>query len=311
MESAIGKSRDKIDLINIDGNIIYSNRNEAEDFNISGWVECWPQAFQQHAAIALDEAREGRTHRFESYKPMENMETWWDIAVNPVYDKNGNVEAILSVARENTKAHIQKTADRILVESAERNVEQSQVIAREMRHRLKNVLAVVDSMARMTARRSTNIEDFLQAYGEQIHNLGLAQDILTADSGRFDLNETLNTILGKSGRSHQISINDIPDVVIPQSDVTIIALLVGELQTNSLKYGALATDQGKVSLTCEIANKTIIFIWREDSCEPVTPGIEGNGHTLMRQMTRGSGFPFTVDWTGTGLIARFGITQHL
>jgi len=304
LASALLQSDDRIDLIDVEGTVIRSNRDTVLG---APWLDAWHESCRKKAAEAFDAARNGRCVKVECYRRESGDDAWWVVRLSPVRKPCGAVTAILSIGSENTNERERLLEQQKVSEAAVKDAEKSDLVAREMRHRLKNLISIIDSLARMTSRETSGV-DFIQIFSRRLANLSVAQDLLTAESNKqVSLGLALDTILGGSGQAHQIKLDEIPDVSVSDTSLTTIVLLIGELLTNSLKYGALKNDDGKVALNSKLAGNSLMFSWKEDCGEPVLPGPEGSGYALMRRITAGSDVPFSVDWTGMGITIQFGV----
>lgn len=102
----------------------------------------------------------------------------------------------------------------------------------------------------------------------------------------------------------------VPRMVVGESATTIIALVVHELATNSLKYGALSVDAGMLDVSCAARDEAVTIVWTESGGPKVTSptGPRGYGSKLVEQSVtgqlRGS---IDYDWVEEGLV----VTIHV
>lgn len=129
-------------------------------------------------------------------------------------------------------------------------------IVGEMRHRIKNSLAMVNSLAAATARESDVIDDFVEKFRGRIDALAAAQRAIgaTGDTHLVDLRTAINgamePFLATSDWNRRISV-EVDEAGIAPSLGQALALAIYELATNAIKYGALLYDEGRIDLRCE------------------------------------------------------------
>jgi two-component sensor histidine kinase len=97
----------------------------------------------------------------------------------------------------------------------------------------------------------------------------------------------------------------VPDVVVGEASVTALALVVHELATNSLKYGALSNAVGILEVSCTVDDSNVVIIWTEKGGPPVqnTRGEPGFGSKLVnRSITSQLGGSIEFEWPTEGMI---------
>lgn len=138
-----------------------------------------------------------------------------------------------------------------LVESEER----LEAVVSEMRHRIKNSLAMVNSLAAATARETDAVDAFVERFRGRIDALAAAQRAIgtTGDTHLVDLRSAVEGAMGPftdtADWSRRIR-TDIVDVGVTPSLGQALALTIYELATNAIKYGALRFDDGTIVLRC-------------------------------------------------------------
>ena len=192
-----------------------------------------------------------------------------------------------------------------------RDEEHIQLLMREVNHRSKNMLSLVQSIAHLTA--STGPKDFVQRFGERIRSLSAAQDLLIkhewqavplADLVRSQLSHFADLIGGR------ISLSG-PAVSISQGASQTIGMALHELATNAAKYGALSNKSGSIAIEWDIqANGStepqFLLCWLERDGPPVAkPRRRGFGSKVTSGMVEGSvGGEVLVDYAPSGLVWR-------
>ena len=159
------------------------------------------------------------------------------------------------------------------------------MLLRELSHRVKNTLAVVQSLARQTLRSSATPYNFVEAFEGRIRSLAASHNLLTeADWG----GARLETII-----RHQVAalVDDFqdrirlrgPDVVLNAEVATQLGLVLHELATNAAKYGALSGPDGHVDIFWTTTKSRLRLLWRERGGPRIEqpPENAGFGSTLI------------------------------
>lgn len=180
--------------------------------------------------------------------------------------------------------------------------EQIRVLLMEVNHRSKNLLAVVQALAR---RSGCKDPDFLHRFERRLASLSANQDLLVRRGWSTilmdELAEAQLAILGREARA-QIELRGASIPLSPRS-AEIIGMALYELATNALKYGALAAPAGKVVLCWEETADRFVIDWRESGVPLMcVPTHHGFGTTLMRHIpARSLDAEVTIDYAPTGL----------
>jgi two-component sensor histidine kinase len=155
----------------------------------------------------------------------------------------------------------------------------------ELVHRVKNMLAMVNSIATMTARHSDS-EDFVESFNGRIEALGRATDLLGAGyEMSCELRQLIESVIAPFRDDDNFAVQG-PDCNISRDSCVPLALALHELCTNAAKYGALSTAEGKVSLEWaihDVPRSQVEIRWRENDGPPVLkPERKGMGMALLR-----------------------------
>lgn len=167
------------------------------------------------------------------------------------------------------------------------NSEQIRLLLHEVNHRSKNMLATVQALA-----RKTNCEDksFIERFERRISGLAVNQDILVRREWReVPLEELARLQLRFVGQAEDhLRIEGPPYPLSPRA-AQIIGMALHELATNSLKYGALSSDEGEVEIGWKCEDANFKMWWRERGGPPVAePQRSGFGTMLIRDVPRSS-----------------------
>lgn len=190
----------------------------------------------------------------------------------------------------------------------------------ELIHRVKNMMSVVTSIATQTARYSPNPEEFSASFRERLAALGRAQDLLKPHPGHMpdfkDLIRQLLTPYRAPGDAALVM--EGPSVRITQSMATMLSLVLNELASNAMRFGAWSKQDGKVSIYWKTrpANpddkddqECLELQWVESGGPEVTqPTRRGFGSNVLKfsieQGLRGS---YEARYLASGLSCRFSV----
>lgn len=225
-------------------------------------------------------------------------ETYWSFSYSPIWDDDGRVGGFLNVTNEVTTAVVER---RRLAEEAERNErlleEQRQsnrqrlVLQRELVHRMKNTLAVVQAIVAQTIQHSEDLDQASERIGQRVRALAEAQDILTDTSWQEADVETVvqHALVPYLADASRITVGG-PAAKVSAQQALGLSLAIHELATNAVKYGALSIPEGHVNLTWSVdAAGRFAFEWTEaDGPLVVAEGIrKGFGSRLMERIVPG------------------------
>lgn len=186
--------------------------------------------------------------------------------------------------------------------------EQRQILARELAHRFKNMMAVVNSILSLTARNAPTKKALVISLRGRLAALARTHEMLLGnDTESADLRSLLEGELSPY-RIHSASnvrlIGDPCLLVGPQ--VVNIALAIHELATNAAKYGALSRATGQVEVRWSEADGILDLLWKETGGPPVSePTGRGFGTELIRRLL---GAGVQLEYPKAGLQARLRIT---
>jgi PAS domain S-box-containing protein len=176
------------------------------------------------------------------------------------------------------------------------------LLVREVDHRARNALAIVQAIVRMTKAKS--LESYVATVQGRIGALSIAHSLISESRWEgTNLDRLVNEELAPyHGEAERIEISG-PAVFLKPQTAQIIALVLHELTTNSVKYGALSQIQGKVALSWQLQQGTLDLQWQESGGPPVQPPLtKGYGTRIILasvvQQLSGSA---TFDWQSTGL----------
>jgi len=191
--------------------------------------------------------------------------------------------------------HLLRTA----AEMTERARAEAALIAQETQHRVGNVLALVQAVARLSARHAASLREFEERFHDRLRALADAQ---AAAGGTSDLPGDLSALFRAVLRPFQERIAmEGPATRVAESDRAMLALLIHELGTNAVKHGALSAPEGRVSIAWT-AGPDIQITWAESGGPAVQPPArEGFGRQIARSAFPSRRGEVRLDYAPAGL----------
>jgi two-component sensor histidine kinase len=191
--------------------------------------------------------------------------------------------------------------------------EGSELLAGEMSHRVKNLLAIASTLTTLTSRSASSIEHMTQELTQRLSALGRAHDLvrpLPGSQGKAALLGDLFSVLlapydADGAFSGRIRVA-VPRTGVGERSATALAMIVHELATNSAKHGALSSEAGFLDITGAADGDTMTLIWAETGGPEVTeqPVMDGFGSKMMfKNLASKLGGTIEYDWQPTGLVA--------
>ncbi len=216
------------------------------------------------------------------------------LQIGPIKDADG--ETILFFGSQLDVTEKRARRDRIMETSR-----------RELTHRMGNVVNVMSSIIRMSARETDSVPEFADKIIGRLHALSAAH------LQTFGLNEEPTTNLRDLGQtilsayapigSSQYSLSD-EDCTLPRTLMTPVTLTLHELATNAVKHGALGSETGHVDLSwsCEPGGAYRI-VWRETGIDGVKVPDTPSGSAIIQSLVAANGGTLDYDWRPDGLVA--------
>ena len=199
------------------------------------------------------------------------------LCLAPLRDRDGELTGYAAIAHDITERKAQEKTRQLLVD--------------ELNHRVKNTLAMVQSIARLTLRQTKSPEDFATSFTGRIQALAGAHDVLTASSWHgADVASLVRDqlILGDTGEG-RFSYKG-PSIKLDPQTAVGLSLVLHELGTNANKYGALSAANGIVDLSWETEENTKVLKlrWQERGGPAVSePTRRGFGSFIIEQSLSG------------------------
>ena len=192
------------------------------------------------------------------------------------------------------------TAD---ITDRKRAEERQILLAEEVDHRARNVVAVVQSIMRLT--RAESIDEYISALDGRVGALSNAHRLLASSRWEgADLNRLVEEEFApyRASGSERVSTRG-PIVLLPPATAQTIALALHELATNAAKYGALSNEHGRVDLSWRTEPGKLELIWVESGGPEITPPNRGGygSRAIVAGIERQLGGIVDFDWQAGGL----------
>jgi len=198
------------------------------------------------------------------------------------------------------------------IHDAKQAAERNELLSRELSHRIKNIFAVLSGLLNLSARAEPALRPGLRDLMARVAALGRAHDFarphseLSAPAFPGDrlhglLAELVKPYQSEDGRRVAI---DCDDILVDDKGATPLALVFHELATNSAKYGALSTADGRVEIVARADGESVRLSWTEAGGPPVggAPSATGFGTQLMTLSVEAQlGGRLERDWQQDGL----------
>ncbi len=210
----------------------------------------------------------------------------------PLRDGNDQLTGYAAIAYDITERKAQEKTRQLLLD--------------ELNHRVKNTLAMVQSIARLTLRQTKSPEDFAASFSGRIQALAGAHDVLTASSWQgADLGSLVKDQLIISDASEGRFRCSGPSVKLEPQAAVGLSLVLHELGTNASKYGSLSAATGHVNLSwkTEDGGNALKLRWQEANGPKVTePSRRGFGTFIIEQSLSGLDGGAELRFEPTGLV---------
>lgn len=212
------------------------------------------------AAEALSTAKDavlsgGEPRELELELAGEHGPRWYDVMVRAHVEHGRTIGTVASI-----------------VDVTDRKVQEEhlRIVLRELAHRSKNLLAVIQGIARQTAESAASTQQFVSRFNGRIFSLSRAHDVLTDADWRgariFDLVRSQIALYAES-KLPAVTLEGENGFLRPNA-AQYIGLALHELTTNALKYGALSRDDGRIAVRFEKSARSASiyrFSWKETS----------------------------------------------
>jgi two-component sensor histidine kinase len=179
-----------------------------------------------------------------------------------------------------------------------------QLLVSELNHRVKNTLASVQAIAQHTLRRTRDSAEFVTSFTGRIQSLSRVHSILSSSNWKgADLRQLIrDQLLLGSVDETRLTVRG-PMVQLEPQTALHMALVLHELGTNAIKYGALSQRQGRVAISWTVERGMLRLRWTEQGGPPVrAPSSPGFGMTLIEQSVKGEGGDARLSLEADGIV---------
>ncbi|UZK66469.1 sensor histidine kinase [Sphingomonas sp. M1-B02] len=196
-----------------------------------------------------------------------------------------------------------------------------ELLAGEMSHRVKNLLAVAGSLTQLSSRTAHTITDMTKELTQRLSALDRAHDLvrpIPGEQGKAALLGDLITVLlapydESAAFSGRIRVA-VPRMGVGEKTASTLAMVFHELATNSVKHGALSSTDGMLDVSAKLDDDCLQLVWAETGGPEVVgpPQHRGFGREMIERTVetqlRGK---LRYDWQGSGLVATLSIRTSL
>ena len=261
-----------------------------EDSRDLGWLEAVHPDDREAVMRAWEgaDASGGLDVEHRLFNAGEKRHRWFHTRSSPVRDERGRIVEWLGTSTE--------------VDDLRRLQEEQKVMVAELQHRTRNLLTVVRSLANETLRGSGTLDEFGSQFNDRLSALSRVQGLLSrSDETPITLGALVRMeldALGAGAKGSRVFL-DGPEVALRKSSVQTLALALHELATNARKYGALATEDGRLQVAWRVQDmdgqgRRLALDWDEEGIsrqkEESSPATSGYGRKLIEQA-----LPYTLD----------------
>jgi PAS domain S-box-containing protein len=226
---------------------------------------------------------------------------WYDFHLEPMRAVSGGINGITGAAvditeRKQSEAHLR-------------------LLLRELTHRSKNLLAVIQAMARQTARHGGTVQSFVERFGERVQALARSHDLLIAESWRsVSLRDLVRSQLAYYiDREPDLIAIDGPEIKLRPEAAQSLGLALHELATNAAKHGAMSKSGGHVDISWHngAENDGFELVWRESGGPKVfAPRRRGFGSmAIEHNLSRVLDADVSLDFATEGVTCRISVPR--
>lgn len=278
-----------------------------------GWLSAEPMTYADLLGLIHPDDRQMREQLVtRAFAKQEDLEVEYRV-IRP----DGEIVWILVRGRAEYDANgVPLRAHGVSLEITDRKraEERQSILVAELNHRVKNTLAIVQSLVMQTHRTTESPAAFIQALDARVRALAKAHDLLTENSWegamlKDVIGRTLEPYASNSVADRRIEIAG-PPVRLDAQAAVVLNMAFHELVTNAAKYGALSVPAGSVTVGWTVdrqaAQEAIVIVWTEAGGPPVaTPSRRGFGSLMLEAgLAHELDGKVTLDFRTGGVVCR-------
>jgi PAS domain S-box-containing protein len=183
--------------------------------------------------------------------------------------------------------------------------ERQQRLLQESDHRVKNMLTVVGAIAQQTARNAPDLQTFLSAFNGRLDALARAHQLLVGKVWQdVAITALAERVLGTEVAEGRARFGG-PELLLGAQQVLGLSMILHELYTNAVKYGALCSDDGLIDLDWTVADGQVEMRWKEagEPCERESFGTGFGERMILMSVKSDLGGTLERQWNPEGLTA--------
>jgi PAS domain S-box-containing protein len=304
LQTVLDTALDPVVVMDTDGMVIGWNDHSEQCF---GWTWAEVRGRRLSDVIVPPAFRDGHENGLKHYL---------GTGEGPVLDRRIEVSAIDRDGRE-FPVELSVTAseqfgDKLFIgflrdiSDRKQEVERQQRILQESEHRVKNMLTVVQAIALQTAANSADMASFTTSFSGRLESLARAHQLLVGQVWQdVAISALAERVLGAEVAAGRARFGG-PELLLKAGQVLGLSMILHELYTNAIKYGALCNDQGLIELDWASDGEMIVLTWCERGapCESAEAPSSGFGQRMIAMSVR-SDLNGTIerDWRSDGLTA--------
>ena len=304
LQTVLDTALDPVVVMDTEGMVIGWNARSEECF---GWS--WEEARGQRLSDLIVPPAFRTAHE-------DGRRHYLDTGDGPVLDQRIEVSAVHRDGRE-FPVELSVTASEQFggklfigfvrdISDRRQEAERQQRILQESEHRVKNMLTVVQAIALQTAANSPDMATFTDSFSGRLESLARAHQLLVGQVWHdVAISSLCERVLGAEVAAGRARFGG-PELLLKAGQVLGLSMILHELYTNAIKYGALCSDDGQVDLDWSVDSDMITLIWSERGppCEVSDTPSSGFGQRMIAMSVRSDlGGTIERDWRHDGLTA--------
>jgi PAS domain S-box-containing protein len=192
------------------------------------------------------------------------------------------------------------------ISDRKQEAERQQRILQESEHRVKNMLTVVQAIALQTAANSPDMNSFTATFSGRLDSLARAHQLLVGQVWQdVAISSLCERVLGAEVAAGSARFGG-PELLLKAGQVLGLSMILHELYTNAIKYGALCSEEGRIDLDWSLDGDVITVVWavHGESCDMVEMPSRGCGQRMIAMSVK-SDLNGTIEreWRREGLTA--------